>query len=87
MRGRSVKFVPLFVRTKSFQFTLSSLFSAAKISLGKGTTTSSMFFERRLHVDLARRFGRRGRHRQARPAAQPASNIRLTKGLIRSFDY
>src|SRR4051812_11062322 len=45
MRGRSVKLLPLPLRTYSFQFTLPSLFKAPKTSFGNGTTTSSTRFE------------------------------------------
>src|SRR4029077_3971613 len=45
IRGRSVKFGPLSLRTWALQFTAPSLFSAPKISLGNGTTTSSTFVD------------------------------------------
>ena len=45
MRGRSVKLLPLLLRTYSFQLTEPSLFNAPKTSFGNGTTTSSTFFE------------------------------------------
>src|SRR5207248_2428872 len=41
IRGLSVKFGPLSLRTCCFQFTPPSLFRAPKISFGRGTTTSS----------------------------------------------
>src|SRR5881392_1886597 len=41
IRGLSVKFGPLSLRTCCFQFTAPNLFSAPKISFGSGTTTSS----------------------------------------------
>jgi hypothetical protein len=41
VRDRSVKLLPLFVRTYSFQLTEPSLLSAPNTSLGNGTTTSS----------------------------------------------
>ena len=45
IRGRSVKFVPLSLRTCSFQLTAPNLFRAPKISFGNGTTTSSTVFD------------------------------------------
>ena len=71
MRGRSVKLRPLVVRTNSFQFTLPSLFSAPKTSLGKRHHHVIDLFRELFNIDPAAEL-RPPARRSARPATRAA---------------
>ena len=64
MRGRSVKLVPLFVRTKAFQFTPVELVQRREDFVRQRHHHVFDVFRKAFDVNLARRFGRSGPHWQ-----------------------
>src|SRR6266576_829336 len=85
IRGLSVKFGPLSLRTCCFQFTVPNLFSAPKISFGNGTTTSSTVVVSCLILMCCGAWAAFAH--SANPQSTPRLDFKcLINGIIGSFD-